>query len=670
MSGLAALFHRDGQPAEATAIERMLNAVPYRGPDGMFARLLGAVALGQAQMIVMPEEEAEQPPLVSPRTGCTLIADVRLDNRDDLLRRLAHGATPAPSDSELLLRAYEAWGAEAPAQILGDFAFVIWDPGAQRLVCARDTGGQRPLYYRANRDTFAAASEIQQLFQDPAIPVEPDDDHVRAFLVPLHMFRNEKNGPHTFYKGIRSLPPGHCMVVERDALRIQQYWELTPPKELRYRNEEAYAEHFQALLMEVLRTRLRSARPLGAMLSGGLDSSSLVCVAHEMYRSGQVSGPPLTSFSLTFEGLDCDERSLVEDIQRQYDCAVEYVPATSLVSWLELEPAGFIHPPKKYVSESDAIYQAAASAGVRLLLSGDVADSCVAGSPLVFDSLLRQRRLRTFWRYFRAYQRASGETWRKTVGLHCLGPLLPLERQKQLSGWYMQRDIERNRRRLLPGWMPESLRVDLFQRHLADSLAEERGRRYANPTRHLEDGFLRPPEVAYSPVGWPLEICRPFADRRLQSFLLSIPPEQKFEPHPQTDNYYAGSKRLLRRALRGILPETIRTRTMKTHFASLFEDEIARRWPDYAAAFGPGARSRIADRGYIEPARFWTRLELLREGTWGLDFMYVMRLMGLETWFRALELRRPDRVTVATPWPRPAFTLETQACAPPLGAHA
>ena len=170
MSGLAAVFHRDGRPAAHAAVWAMLDAVSYRGPDGLHVHLAEAVGLGHAKLAVTAEEADEQQPLVSPRTGCIVVADARLDNREELLAKLPDRPPTTASDAELILRAYETWGADAPVHLLGDFAFVLWDPRQQRLVCARDTSAQRWLYYRVDHCTFAAATEIHQLLQDPASP--------------------------------------------------------------------------------------------------------------------------------------------------------------------------------------------------------------------------------------------------------------------------------------------------------------------------------------------------------------------------------------------------------------------------------------------------------------------------------------------------------------------
>src|SRR5947209_13002653 len=163
MSGLAVLFHRDGRPVEPHSVTAMLAAAPYRGPDGMRAHLFDDVAMGHARMVVTSGDEDERQPLVSARTGCVLTADVRLDNRAALLSHLAGDLPASASDAEIILRSYETWGVDAVQRLLGDFALALWDPRTRRMVCARDTSGQRTLFYRADARTFAMASEIPQL---------------------------------------------------------------------------------------------------------------------------------------------------------------------------------------------------------------------------------------------------------------------------------------------------------------------------------------------------------------------------------------------------------------------------------------------------------------------------------------------------------------------------
>jgi asparagine synthase (glutamine-hydrolysing) len=356
------------------------------------------------------------------------------------------------------------------------------------------------------------------------------------------------------------------------------------------------------------------------------------------------------SFSLVYDGLECDERDLIEEIRATYGFRAHFIPCGDDYGRLQLEPRGFQESPNMGIRElRDALCGAATQAGVRAVLTGDVADACVGGSPLVFDSLLRHGKLRAFWRSFQRYRRTSDESRLKMVALYLLGPLLPLGLQKQLMAACLRRILERNRSRLVPWWVAEPLREEQTRRHIQLRLEAERGRRFSSLAREAEYRLLYPPEVARHPVPWPLEFWRPFADRRLHEFLLAVPSEQKFRPHPETDDFYAGSKWLVRRAMRGILPESIRTRTSKTVFTAALETEIARQWPLYEQAFGPNGTSEIARRGYVDPEQFWSRLQALRNGKQGSDFMYLMQVVGLETWLRTLGLPRPQSVTVEPP---------------------
>lgn len=647
MSGLAVLFRRDRRPVQRETVWAMLNAVPYRGPDGMRVQVQADLGLGFAKMATTPEEEDEQQPLISPRTGCVVIADARLDNRASLLARLPERISPTASDAELILCAYEAWGTDAVEKLLGDFAFVIWDPVRQRLTCARDTSGQRPLFYRLDHRVFAASSEIHQLLQDPSVPMEPNEEHIRGALVPRNMFRNTHDQSTTFYTGIYSLPAGQLLIVDRATDRLHKYWEFQFGSELHYRNADEYAEHYSQIFSEAVRARLRTSRPVGALLSGGLDSSSVVCMAEDLIQRGSVGDPGFISFTSVFEGLECNERDLVQDIQNKYHFKAEYIPSEQAIGVSTLAPRGFLESP--FIGGSDqlgALCDAVGHAGVRVLLTGDVADCCIAGSPLVFDSLLRHGKLRDVGRYLNIYRSVSNDSLRKIFTLYVLGPFLPLALQRRLMLAYTRRALRRTWHRQLPNWLGSDIREDLRWKQLDLSLAAERNRRFSSIARQWEYDLLYPPEIAPNPPGRSIVTWRPFADRRVHEFLLRIPPEQKFSPASGADQWYAASKQLTRRAMRGLLPDSIRTRTTKPHFGSAYLDGIQRQLPAYEAAFGPSARLEIADRGYVDPDLFRARLAALGDGAMGNDFMYILSMVSLERWLRGFRLSRPHLVTV------------------------
>ncbi|MFN0070215.1 MAG: asparagine synthase-related protein [Chloroflexota bacterium] len=649
MSGLAALFHRDGRPVDRTSVWQMLQAVPYRGPDGMTATVIdNQVALGHARMDVTPEDALNQQPVISPRTGCAIIADVRIDNRTELLNTLVLPAAIPISDAELILRGYEAWGVSVLDRMLGDFALVIWDAQHRRIIAARDTSGQRGLFYRVNGQTFAAASEIHQLLQDPLVPVLPNEDRIRDFLVPQQMFSNEKDNAATFYKSLFSIPAGHVLTVTSDSVTVRKYWELAPPAELRYRHDADYAEHFRELFSQVVKTRLRVSGRVGALLSGGLDSSSVACTALEQFRIEGRPAADFSGFSMVFDGLECDERDLIQEMVAKYRFDAQFIPLGQVGGRLQLAPKCFMESPNMGISDArDAIFSAVQASSVRVLLTGDVADSCVGGTRYVFDSLIRQARIHEFIDHVRAYRRVSTDSYKRILGRYTLLPLLPRGVQKQVNLAIMRREFSQIQHQMLPPWMPQSLREDLSSRHGRLLFAEEHHRRFSNDSREAEYRMLYPPEVGRHPVPWPIEIWRPFTDRRLHEFLFAIPPEQKFKPHPETDEFYAGSKRVVRQAMHGIVPEPIRTRIHKTMFGEVAQSELECNWPLYEVAFGPSATPAIAEHGYVDQAKFWSRLQTLRSKRDTPDAIYVMQMISLETWLRSFLLPRDQLVKVS-----------------------
>lgn len=649
MSGLAVRFCRDGRSVARHEIGAMLNATPYLGPDGQWIRLEGQVGFGYSKLTLSSEEEDEQQPLCSHYTGCLLVADVRLDNRADLFALLPNLPLTI-SDAELVLRLYEERGLDAFALLLGDFALAIWDPRERRMVCARDTSGQRPLYYRLDTAAFVAASEIPQLLQEPGVAVAANVERLRESLIPYHMFRNEKDNSDTYYQGIYSLPAGHLLVVTAGGHHLHKYWYLDSPREIRYRTNEEYAEHYRALFLDVLRARLRTSRPVGVLLSGGMDSSTVACGVQYLYRSGLAIDTDFATFTTDFGIADCDERTYIDDMQRMYGFDAHFVAAGHQNGRLHLDPRSFRESPNLGSAEMrDGILREVHQHGVRTLLTGELADACVGGSPLVFDSLLRQGKFRSLGHHMRAYRRLTTESLSKTILFGCVAPLLPLALHRCISVGYGRRKLTAQLPYLLPDWMPEPLQHDLAHRHMQVTLQAEQERRFANETRHSEYQMLYPPEVARPLSPWPMVVSRPFADRRLHQFLLAIPPEQKFEPQPECNEYYASSKQIVRRAMRGIIPDSIRTRTHKTIFDSVVQQEIERQWPHYVTAFGSGSTSRVADLGLIERDQFWARLQLMRTSGEQRDIHYVMRVVETETWLRSVEWYSQHKASMQVP---------------------
>src|SRR6267142_6895205 len=277
MSAILGIYYLDSRPVDRMDLDRMIETLAHRGSDGSGVWNDKSVGLGHRMLWTTPESLHERLPLA--KDGLTITADARIDNRDELINLLRLPPRPSESisDSELILAAYELWGEHCPEKLLGDFAFAIWDSRKQLLFCARDHFGVKPFYYYSSDKVFTFATEIKALLRLPEVPRQLNETKIAAHLTSIDIDKEI-----TLYRDILRLPPAHSIKVNREGIRVQSYWSLDPSRSQVMRSDEEYAEAFRELFTEAVRCRLRSAFPLGFMLSGGLDSSSVTCVARNL----------------------------------------------------------------------------------------------------------------------------------------------------------------------------------------------------------------------------------------------------------------------------------------------------------------------------------------------------------------------------------------------------
>lgn len=271
MSGILGIFNLDGRPVDPQCLKDMWSILSHRGPDGGSVWMDGAIGLGHQMLWTTPESLIEQMPFIKPGPGLAIVADARIDNREELITKLALKNEPATSrtDSQLILSAYEKWGEDCVDRLIGDFAFAIWDGRAQSLFCARDHFGIRPFYYfYKNGSCFLFATEIKSLLTVPIVPRRLNETRVADYL---DSFVEDEEI--TFYQDIKRLPRSQLLRISRTACKFRQYWSLDPKHEIRFSSNEEYAEAFREQFFQAVACRLRSAFPVGASLSGGLDSS-------------------------------------------------------------------------------------------------------------------------------------------------------------------------------------------------------------------------------------------------------------------------------------------------------------------------------------------------------------------------------------------------------------
>ncbi|HTY24953.1 MAG TPA: asparagine synthase-related protein, partial [Desulfomonilaceae bacterium] len=284
MSGIAGIFLRDGSPVHDSVLAAMLQTMNYRGPDGSSIWNEGMLGLGHLILNSTPESLNENLPKSNETGHLIITADARIDNRDELMAELSITSELRKTidDDKLILLAHEMWDEAAPEKLEGDFAYCIWDRVEKKLFCCRDTFGVRPLYYYLDDKIFAFASEIRPLLKLDGIPTRLNEVMVADYLIGM-----QDDQAITFYKGIFRLPPAHCITVDPHGVRIRRYWSPQLSRKLELNSDEEYAEAFRNLFVEAVRCRLRSVYPVATTLSGGLDSSSVTCVARDLLNNGE-----------------------------------------------------------------------------------------------------------------------------------------------------------------------------------------------------------------------------------------------------------------------------------------------------------------------------------------------------------------------------------------------
>ena len=300
MSGIAGCWSHD---PEVSAIEPLLEGIQYRGRDGTRFWSSKHVELAHALLISTPEAHLDEMPRMDSATGCVITADLRLDNREELAEKLrSPSRLQDVGDAELLLLAYRKWGADCTSHLLGDFAFVIWDPRTNHMFGARDHTGAKPFYYSIEREKlFLFASDFDALNNHPLTPRTLNHDRLIDFFEGLE----GADETSTFNTSVFRLPPAHRFWVRDGRLEVEKYWSQPKTDILNLPSDAEYEQRFQDVFREAVRCRLRGTE-VGAMLSGGLDSGLVSAVASSV--AAELGHGRLKTFSAVNIGSEyCEE---------------------------------------------------------------------------------------------------------------------------------------------------------------------------------------------------------------------------------------------------------------------------------------------------------------------------------------------------------------------------
>ncbi len=414
------------EPLAHDEIRHMLSNLVAYAPDriGFFAG--DSIQLGQVQRFNTPESLSEVLPLEDEIAGPVIVADVRLDNREELFAALGiptseHRTMP---DSKLILLAYQKWGKLCPSHLLGDFIFAIWDKRMRKLFCARDHFGQRVLYYTQCNGGFYFASVAKGITTLPMLKRELNEQKLADFLVLMAPDPEE-----TFFLSVKRLPAAHLMEVTSAGVHVERYWSYSRT-EIHHRSEAECLEEFRALFAEAVRCRLRSSYPLGSHLSGGLDSSSTTAMAATILKQqGQVltsfgSVPPQNLVWQNRPGWRNNDSDYMYSVQRQHpniDLALVQDHHKTTFSDIDrfhaFTDVPFLNPCNRTWVET--ILENAQHKNIRTMLTGAMGNMTISwrgiASPTIGTSVRSAaKKARTWWR-----RRVLGQSpWSHYSGIH------------------------------------------------------------------------------------------------------------------------------------------------------------------------------------------------------------------------------------------------------------
>lgn len=566
MCGIAGSLQLHDGSVDREQLRRMIGTIHHRGPDDIGIYSHGPIGLAHARLSIIDLAGGHQPmSFAQDSFWITFNGEIfnYIELRDELIAK-GHRFTSS-SDTEVLLHLYQEEGERCVERLNGQWAFAIWDAPGRKLFLSRDRFGVRPLYYTQTAGEFLFASEIKALLACPQVACAIDLhglDQIFTFWVTIP--------PRTAFRDISQLPPGHSMVIQEGCVRITPYWtfDLAPQGAKGRATDNQLAEELLALLEDATRIRLRSDVPVGAYLSGGIDSTVIAALAR---RS---AGERIRTFSVTFDAGDLDESrfqqeagSFIGTSHRDIHCRHEDIARVfSEVIWHTEQPIVRSAPAPLYL-----LSKLVRDSGFKVVLTGEGADELFGG----YD-VFKETKIRQFW------CRRPHSSWRPLL-LKRLYPYMPGIQRQSLE--YLKHFFHVTQQELngpffshLPRWeltakakqfFSVSTRAELATADALSALLRHLPTSYATwspfakaeflETQYLLPGYILSSQGDRVAMAHAVEGRYPFLDHRVASFAARLPASLKMKVLDQ--------KYLLKLAVKGLIPESIRTRPKQPYRA-------------------------------------------------------------------------------------------------------
>jgi asparagine synthase (glutamine-hydrolysing) len=529
--------------------------------------------------------------------------DGRIDNRADLRWRLESAQSRGATDGTLALAAYRQQGVAGLRDLVGDWSLVIRDERSDSIVLASDYAGVRPLYYRWTGGEVAWSTDARVLAEASGCDAL-DEDYMAGFLAVGGL-------PHrTPFRDIRVVPPGRAVCVSRDAVDIQPFWTLAATGEIRYRDERSYDEALRGLFRDAVAVRLQAREPVVAELSGGLDSSAVVCMADRLIRSGDVSAEGVTTVS--FVHPESRDLAFIRDVETARGAPGVHL---SMAEYPLVDLSARATMPEAWTSLYRAIADVMDRCGASALLTGQAGDLVtgnwyddslqVAGDvydwhfgracahAFAWSRVTRTPAVRILARATRAALASESSAAGVDCGIDGHTSLTPAAAQAWRGAWPADAltqecvDVSPARRRHF--------------RALAE-LREFRALQPLEPVRHRN-------------------VTHPFAHRPLVEFMMSVPADVLCRP--------GQPRRLMRRALADLWPSSVRRRRSKSLFGTPWFQALA----PVARHLLASRRWEVVERGWVDADSLTARLQRLMVGL-DCNEPQLRNIILLEYWLR------------------------------------
>ena len=631
MCGICGVLNFNSNPPKANLIADMIGTIRYRGPDDCGVYSSGKIGLGHARLSIIDLEGGHQP--MQNEDGSLWISfNGEIYNYVELRRDLEHRGHrfAGHSDTEVILHLYQEEGEECVRHFNGQWAFAIWDARKERLFLSRDRLGVRPLFYTWKHGCFIFGSEIKAILSYPGIRREIDLiglDQIFTFWSTLP--------PRTVFKDIQELPPASCLTVEAGNVRSWSYWHLDYSRDDEGLTEDDWAEKLLALLADGTQIRLRSDVPVGAYLSGGLDSTIVTSIIR------RYSETPLKTFSISFEDAEFDERKYQREAV-QFLGTDHHEIRISGQDIAEVFPEVIWHVEKPLLRSAPAPFYLLSSLvrqqGYKVVLSGEGADEILGGYDIYKEakirrfwasqpeSRLRPLLLKRLYPYMGSLQSQPASYLRAFFHVTASDLLDPLF--SHLPRWELTARIKAffsddTKSRLSSYNAIQEMRDSLPTAFLEwDPFAQAQ---YLE-TRYLFPGYILSSQGDRVGMAHSVEGRFPFLDHRLLELAARMPPQIKMK--------VLNEKYILKRAARDLVPESVRKRAKQPYRA-----------PDIDAFFAHGksrlpyveemlAPDRIRQNGIFNPEAVGKlRDKLRRSGAIGVkDNMALVGILSSQLW--------------------------------------